>query len=112
MRRAKILITLGPTSREPEVIEKLIAAGANGVRMNMSHGTQEEKAEDITRARATAKKMGRPLAILVDLSGPKIRTRGLKNGQPVKLIAGATFILTTDNILGDEKRVAPINHGF
>ena len=106
MRKAKILITLGPSSRAPEVVEKLIHAGANGVRMNMSHGTQEEKAEDIARAREAAKRVGRPLAILVDLSGPKIRTRALQDGQPVKLNAGATFILTTENILGDEKRVA------
>jgi pyruvate kinase len=106
LRKAKILITLGPTSREPEVIEKLIAAGANGVRMNMSHGTHEEKAEDISRARAAAEKRGKPLAILVDLSGPKIRTRRLKDGQPVKLNPGSLFILTTADIAGDENRVA------
>ena len=106
MRKAKILITLGPTSREPEVVEKLIAAGANGVRVNMSHGTHEEKAEDIARAREAARKVGKSLAILVDLSGPKIRTRGLKDGQPVKLEPGSLFTLTTDGILGDEHRVA------
>ena len=106
MRKAKILITLGPTSREPEVVEKLIAAGANGVRMNMSHGTHEEKAEDIARAREAAKKVGRPLAILVDLSGPKIRTRRLQDGQPVKLNPGSLFTLTTEDIAGDENRVA------
>jgi len=106
LRKAKILITLGPTSREPEVVEKLIAAGANGMRMNMSHGTHEEKAEDIARARAAAEKLGRPIAILVDLSGPKIRTRRLKDGQPVQLNSGSLFILTTEDILGDEKRVA------
>jgi pyruvate kinase len=106
LRKAKILITLGPTSREPEVVEKLIAAGANGVRMNMSHGTHEEKAEDIARAREAAKKVGRPLAILVDLSGPKIRTRRLQDGQPVKLNPGSLFTLTTEDIAGDENRVA------
>jgi len=106
LRKAKILVTLGPASREPEVIEKLIEAGANGVRINMSHGTNEEKTEDVARARAAAKKLGRPLAVLVDLSGPKIRTRGLKDGQPVTLAAGSIFILTTDSILGDETRVA------
>jgi len=106
LRKAKILITLGPTSRATEVVEKLIAAGANGVRVNMSHGTHEEKAEDIARARAAAQKTGKPLAILVDLSGPKIRTRRLKDGQPVKLNAGSLFVLTTDDIAGDENRVA------
>ena len=106
MRKAKILITLGPTSREPEIVEQLIAAGANGVRVNMSHGTHEEKAEDIARAREAANKLGKSIAILVDLSGPKIRTRALKDGQPVKLEPGALFTLTTDGILGDEQRVA------
>ena len=106
MRKAKILITLGPTSREPEVVEKLIAVGANGVRVNMSHGTHEEKAEDISRAREAAKKLDKPIAILVDLSGPKIRTRRLKDGQPVQLNAGSVFVLTTDDIAGDENRVA------
>jgi len=106
LRKAKILITLGPTSREPEVVEKLIAAGANGMRMNMSHGTHEEKAEDIARAREAARKLGRPIAILVDLSGPKIRTRRLKDGQPVKLAPGSLFVLTTEDIAGDEHRVA------
>jgi pyruvate kinase len=106
LRKAKILITLGPTSREPEVVEKLIAAGANGVRVNMSHGTHEEKAEDIARAREAAKKLDRSLAILVDLSGPKIRTRRLKDGQPVTLHSGSVFILTTEDIAGDEQRVA------
>jgi pyruvate kinase len=106
LRKAKILITLGPTSREPEVVEKLIAAGANGVRVNMSHGTHEEKTEDIARAREAAKRAGHPIAILVDLSGPKIRTRGLKDAQPVQLAPGSLFTLTTDGILGDEHRVA------
>ena len=81
-------------------------AGANGVRINMSHGTHEEKATDIERARAAAKKLGRPLAVLVDLSGPKIRTGKLKKGQPVRLERGATFTLSTDNIEGDEHRVS------
>jgi len=106
MKKAKILATLGPASRESEVIESLIRAGADGVRINMSHGIQEEKAEDIKRARAAAKKVGRPLAVLVDLSGPKIRTRHLKDGLPVTLNAGDLFVLTTQDIVGDEKRVA------
>jgi len=106
IRKAKILATLGPASRDPAVMESLLRAGANGVRINMSHGTQEEKTEDIARARAAAKKLNRPLAVLVDLSGPKIRTRQLKNAQPVTLNTGDIFILTTEDIIGDEKRVA------
>lgn len=106
MRKAKILATLGPASRDPAVIESLLHAGANGVRINMSHGTREEQAEDIARARAAARNLNRPLAVLVDLSGPKIRTRQLQNGQPVELKAGDTFILTTRDIVGDNRQVA------
>ena len=106
MRKAKILATLGPASRDQAVIESLLRAGANGVRINMSHGTHEEKTEDIKRARAAAQNLKKPLAVLVDLSGPKIRTRALKDGQPVTLKAGELFTLTTQDIMGDDKRVA------
>lgn len=88
------------------MIEKLIAAGANGVRINMSHGTHEEKTQDIERARAAAAKLGRPLAVLVDLSGPKIRTGELKDDQPVKLTSGSLFTITTRSVPGDEKQVS------
>ena len=87
-------------------MEALLKAGANGVRINMSHGTHEEKAEDIKRARTAATKLNLPLAVLVDLSGPKIRTRQLKDGKPVTLNTGAQFTLTTREILGDETQVA------
>ncbi|MDQ2936939.1 MAG: pyruvate kinase, partial [Acidobacteriota bacterium] len=106
MRKAKILATLGPASRDPAIIESLLSAGANAVRINMSHGTREEQAEDIKRARDAARILKRPLAVLVDLSGPKIRTRQLRDGKPVTLEAGDTFILTTRDIVGDEKQVA------
>ena len=105
-RKAKILATLGPASRDHAVIESLLHAGANGVRINMSHGTREEQAEDIARARSAARNLNRPLAVLVDLSGPKIRTRQLRNGQPVVLKTGDLFTLTTRDIIGDEKQVA------
>ncbi|HEU4432378.1 MAG TPA: pyruvate kinase, partial [Pyrinomonadaceae bacterium] len=106
MRRAKILTTLGPASREPEVMERLLAAGANGVRINMSHGTHEEKAEDIRLARETAQRMGRPIAVLVDLSGPKIRTGELKDDKPLHLVAGEQFIITTRPIVGEGHQVS------
>ena len=106
MRRAKILATIGPASRDPAVFEAMLAAGLNGVRINMSHGTHEEKAADIRRARSAAEKMNRPLAVLVDLAGPKIRTRSLKSHLPVQLKAGQTFTITTAEIEGDVSRVA------
>lgn len=110
MRRAKILITLGPASREPEIVEQLISAGANGVRINMSHGTHEEKTLDIERARAAAAKLGKPIAVLVDLSGPKIRTGELKNDEPVRLISGSPFVITTRPVAGDEHQVSTNYH--
>ncbi len=106
MKRAKILVTLGPASREPAVIEQLLEAGADGVRINMSHGTHEEKAADIQMARAAATRLGRPLAVLVDLSGPKIRTGELINREPVKLEAGDLFTLTTRQVPGNKEIVS------
>jgi pyruvate kinase len=88
------------------VIEAMLAAGVDGVRINMSHGTPDEKAADISAARAAAEKMNRPLAVLVDLSGPKIRTRTLKNQQPVTLQTNQQFIITTRPIEGDNTQVA------
>ena len=88
------------------MVEKLIAAGANGVRINMSHGTHEEKTQDIERARAAAAKLGRPIAVLVDLSGPKIRTGEFKDDQPVKLTPGSLFTITTRSVVGDESQVS------
>jgi len=106
LRRAKILATLGPASREPVVLEALLAAGANGVRINMSHGTQDEHAENIRRARVAAEMMKRPLSVLVDLSGPKIRTGVLKGGQPVRLEANSLFTITTRAVTGDTHEVS------
>jgi pyruvate kinase len=106
VRRAKILATLGPASREPGLLEELLAAGANAVRINMSHGEQEEHAETIRRARAAAERMRRPLAVLVDLSGPKIRTGVLKGGQPVQLEPNAVFTITTRSVVGDAREVS------
>ena len=76
----------------------------------MSHGTHEEKVEDIARARAAAEKLGRPIAVLVDLSGPKIRTGELKDDQPVRLIPGASFTITTRPVPGDEHQVSTNYH--
>jgi len=106
VKKAKILVTLGPASREPAVIGALLSAGADGVRINMSHGTHEEKAADIAVARQAAAKLGRPMAVLVDLSGPKIRTGTLVDGKPVTLQTGALFTLTTRPVAGNNERVS------
>lgn len=97
---------MGPSTRDAQVVEAMLAAGVDGVRINMSHGTYEEKANDIALARAAARKMNRPLSVLVDLSGPKIRTRTLKGHQPVTLEANQEFTITTRDIEGDSTQVA------
>lgn len=106
MRRAKILATLGPASDTEAVIESMIHAGVNAVRINMSHGTQDEHTAAISTTRAIAERLGLPISILVDLSGPKIRTRTLKDGQPVELVAGERFTLTTRDVEGSATEVS------
>ncbi|CAN5207168.1 pyruvate kinase [soil metagenome] len=106
MRRAKILATLGPSSNTAETIEKLISAGMNAVRINMSHGSQLEHAQTIRIARETAERLNSPLAVLVDLSGPKIRTRSLEDKKPVLLNTDQLFTLTTRDIVGNDREVS------
>ena len=106
MRRAKILATLGPATSSEASITALLEAGVNAVRINMSHGTRDEHTQAISRARAAAAKLSRPLAVLVDLSGPKIRTRELIDSKPVELKAGDTFTLTNRDIKGDSSGVS------
>lgn len=106
MRRAKILATLGPSSNTPEKIEQLIKAGINAVRINMSHGTQVEHVATIKAARDASEKLNVPLAILVDLAGPKIRTRSLEDKKPVQLETEALFTITTRDIVGNAQEVS------
>jgi len=72
-KRAKILATVGPATNNYEAIESLIRAGVNGFRLNFSHGTNEERAQQITWIRQAAEAVGKPVAILQDIQGPKIR---------------------------------------
>ncbi len=106
MRKAKILATLGPASNNQATIEKLIEAGVSAVRINMSHGSHEEHEANIERARAAAFKLKRALSILVDLSGPKIRTRNLKDAAPVELKVGELFTITTREVVGNQHEVS------
>ncbi len=106
MRKAKILATLGPATNTQDIIETMLRAGLNAVRINMSHGTQAEQGETIKCARAAAAALKMPLSILVDLSGPKIRTSNLENGEPVELIEGAAFVITTRKVIGSRREVS------
>ena len=95
MKKAKIVATLGPASNSPEQLRALMLAGMDVARVNMSHGAHEKHAATISAARAIAQKLNRPLAILLDLSGPKIRTGKLRDGQALKLNAGDLLTITT-----------------
>ncbi len=97
LRRTKIVATLGPASEEPETIRKMVGAGVNVVRLNFSHGTPDEHARRLERARAAATEMGVPLGVLVDLPGAKIRVGDLPGGaldlktcDEVALVPGRT----------------------
>lgn len=105
MRNAKILATLGPASNTEPIIRTMLEAGVNAVRINMSHGTHSEHEQTIANARAAARSLDRPLAILVDLSGPKIRTRSLIGGQAVTLNEGSPFTITTREVDGTNEIV-------
>ena len=104
-RHSKIVCTIGPASRSPKMIDRLIRAGMDVARLNFSHGTHEDHAKSIALLRAASGHHKKPIAILADLQGPKIRTGPLAGGGPVLLRAGQSFEITTAKILGDSTRV-------
>lgn len=106
MRKAKIIATIGPASNSPDVLDAMIAAGMNAVRINMSHGTREQHQKILDNVRAAAKRAGVAIAELIDLAGPKIRIRSLFEGKPVELRRGDIFTITTEDIVGDATRVS------
>ncbi|WP_296829556.1 pyruvate kinase [Thiomicrospira sp.] len=99
MRRTKIVATLGPATDRPGEIERIIKAGVDVVRINMSHGSAEDHIDRANWIREAAAKLNREVAVLVDLQGPKIRIAKFKNG-PIELEDGAQFAL--DNAVGNE----------
>jgi len=105
MRRTKIVATIGPSSHSPKVIDELLLAGVNVVRLNLSHGTQEDHRAVIFDIRAAALRLDLPVAILLDLRGPKIRTGILEKGS-VELKQGQTITITTEEIKGDESLIS------
>ena len=105
-RRTKIVCTLGPATASEEQIEALMRAGMDVARINFSHGTQDEHGVAIARVRSVAARLGRPVAILQDLQGPKIRTGALENGQAVTLRDGQEVTITTTPLAGNAARVS------
>ena len=111
MRRAKIVCTMGPAVESPEKVRELIAAGMNMARLNLSHGGYEEHQSRLNEVRAAAKEAGKPVAILVDLQGPKIRLARFKSG-PHDLSRGDIFTITTDEVEGTKERVGTTYKGL
>ena len=111
MRRAKIVCTMGPAVDSPEKVRELIAAGMNMARLNLSHGGHPEHQARLDRVREAAKEAGVPVAILVDLQGPKIRLARFKAG-PHDLARGDIFTITTDEVEGTKERVGTTYKGL
>jgi len=104
LRATKIVATLGPASNSPEVLERMIGAGVNVVRVNFSHGSAEEHVATVARVREIASRLGRDIGVLADLQGPKIRIGRFADGK-VDLAPGDRFTFDIDCELGDRSRV-------
>jgi pyruvate kinase len=93
-RRTKIVATIGPASQDENTLTQLFQAGVDVARLNFSHGTHEQHAKTIEKIRETAHRLGKPIAIMQDLQGPKIRTGDLSS--PIEITKGDKIALTTD----------------
>lgn len=104
-RRTKIIATIGPSSSKPELIRRLIHEGVNVFRLNFSHGSHQDHLENITNIRSIASNEKRPVAILGDLQGPKIRISKISNDS-IYIEEGDELIVTIDDVVGDTKIVS------
>ncbi|MGA1464986.1 MAG: pyruvate kinase, partial [Balneolaceae bacterium] len=96
-RKTKIVCTLGPSSSTPDMVEKLLKAGMNVVRLNFSHGSHEDHQKNIDMIRAIAKKHQYPIPIMMDLQGPKIRVGTMKDGKQ-ELTRGDIIEITSEDV--------------
>jgi pyruvate kinase len=106
VRLTKIVATVGPASRDPETLVHMVDAGMDVVRLNFSHGSHEEHAETVHRVRVAAERAGRPIAILQDLPGPKLRIGPVEGGR-VDLVSGSTVTISCgdEEILGTSNKL-------
>ena len=111
MPSTKIVATIGPASREPEVLARMVAAGLDVARLNFAHGTVEEHAETVGRIREAGERAGRNVAVLQDVPGPKLRIGALE-GDVVELTAGSRVALTTEQVEGTAARLPVAWPGF
>ncbi len=105
MRKTKIICTIGPASESEEKLRELMLAGMNVARFNFSHGTHEEHKKKFDRVIKVSNELGLPVATLLDTKGPEIRLRDIEGGK-TELVSGQKFILTTDEILGNNEKVS------
>ena len=110
-RRAKIVCTLGPASSSAQMIDGLVDAGMDVARLNFSHGTHAEHARSVVLVRRASAKYQKPIAVLADLQGPKIRTGALERGLPVRLRFGQRFVITTKRYIGTAQGVSTTFRG-
>ncbi|MDZ7727574.1 MAG: pyruvate kinase [Dehalococcoidia bacterium] len=104
-RHTKIVATLGPASEDPSTIGAMIDAGLDVARLNTSHGMIEEHERFVAVVREVAASRDKPVAVLMDLGGPKLRTGPTEGGRPLNLAQGATIHLTPTLVKGDESRL-------
>src|ERR1700719_4905129 len=105
-RRPTIVCPLGPASRSPAMINHLMRSGMDVARLNFSHGTHEEHARTVTLIRAASGRQEKPIGILADLQGPKIRTGALEGERPITLCAQRRFTISTVDAPGNEEGVS------
>ena len=106
MKKTKIVCTMGPNSNDENVMRSLVKSGMDIARFNFSHGNYEEHKYRMDLLKKIREEEHLPIAILLDTKGPEIRTGKLKDGKKVMLEEGRDFVLTTEEITGDEKRVS------
>lgn len=105
LKKTKIVCTLGPASRAPEIMEEMLLAGMNVARLNFSHGTHDDHRRTIEDFRAVRDRLGMPAAILLDTKGPEIRLKDFEKGSEL-LEKGDSFVLTADDCLGTAEKAS------
>jgi len=111
MRSTKIVATIGPASREPDVLEAMVRAGMDVARLNFAHGDPEEHAETVARVRRAAAAADREVAVLQDIPGPKLRL-GPVAGDLIQLETESRVVLTPEQVEGDATRLPVAWPGF
>ncbi|MGH9775288.1 MAG: pyruvate kinase [Candidatus Acidiferrales bacterium] len=105
-RRAKIVCTIGPATSSPEALDRLVREGMDVARLNFSHGSPAEHAQRVAAVRRAGMRHEKPVAILADLQGPKIRTGVLAGGRAIELCSGQRLTITTENVPGTQGRIS------